>query len=95
MNVKKCDRCGCIFERNKEDTYKGGKIMLFAFDNYWIGEKPDLDADLCEKCSEDFEKWLAGDDVLAVVNVDSSEVKKEVEKIENNSFLAKRFLEVK
>lgn len=74
MDVKKCDKCGCIFERNKEGTYKGGKIMLFNFDIYNIPENVDLEADLCEKCSKDFEKWLAGDNVPVVVNVDSSEI---------------------
>lgn len=90
MDVKKCDRCGCIFM-----VFECSTIMRFKYGACTIVEEADLKADLCEKCSEEFEKWLAGDDVLAVVNVDSSEVKKEVEKIENDSFLSKRFLEVK
>lgn len=95
MDVKKCDRCGRIFERNKEGAYEGFKIMRFKYDIYTIVENADLKADLCEICSEGFDKWLAGDDAPATVNVDGSAVQKAFENIENNSFLSKRFLETR
>ena len=83
MDVKKCDRCGRIFERNKEGTYEGFKIMRFKYDVYLLVENADIKADLCEKCSKNLDEWLA------------AAVAPATENIKNDSFLSKRFLKTR
>lgn len=59
MKVKKCDRCGAIYEKNEKCKTKvtsGGIVSTIAT----ISEREMLDEeyDLCDECIEKLYDWL-------------------------------------
>ncbi len=59
MKVKKCDRCGAIYEKNKKCKTKAtgnGIVSTIAT----ISERgiPDEEYDLCDKCIEKLYDWM-------------------------------------
>lgn len=59
MKVKKCDRCGAIYEKNKKCKTKAignGIVSTIAT----ISERgiPDEEYDLCDECIEKLYDWL-------------------------------------
>lgn len=59
MKVKKCDRCGAIYEKNEKCKTKvtmGGIVSTIAT----ISERGMLDEeyDLCDECIEKLYDWL-------------------------------------
>ena len=59
MKVKKCDRCGAIYEKNekcKTKTTRNGTVSAIAT----ISERglPDEEYDLCDECIEKLYDWL-------------------------------------
>lgn len=75
-NVKQCDRCGEIFELDKENfldsLYKSIRsfikdpitdhfISKRVFDEDHGRECYSVKLDLCPKCQEKLEQWLKGD----------------------------------
>lgn len=67
MNAKKCDRCGCYYDRD-ENT----KIALNPkIDGVFINTAFEFDCeyiyDLCEECAEGFEKWMKQDNSVVCV----------------------------
>lgn len=57
MNAKKCDRCGELYEKNELDIRNPFRYIIKK-DCY---PHPDeIEIDLCDKCREDFKKWIKG-----------------------------------
>ena len=59
MKVKKCDRCGAIYEKNEKCKTKAtgnGIVSTIAT----ISERgiPDEEYDLCDECIEKLYDWL-------------------------------------
>lgn len=59
MKVKKCDRCGAIYEKNKKCKTKAtwnGIVSTIAT----ISERgiPDEEYDLCDECIEKLYDWM-------------------------------------
>ena len=59
MKVKKCDRCGAIYEKNKKCKTKvigNGIVSTIAT----ISERgiPDEEYDLCDECIEKLYDWM-------------------------------------
>ena len=59
MKVKKCDRCGAIYEKNEKCKTKevgNGIVSTIAT----ISERgiPDEEYDLCDECIEKLYDWL-------------------------------------
>ena len=59
MKVKKCDRCGAIYEKNekcKTKTIRNGIVSVIET----ISERGLIDEkyDLCDKCIEKLYDWL-------------------------------------
>lgn len=59
MKVKKCDRCGAIYEKNKKCKTKAtgnGIVSTIAT----ISERgiPDEEYDLCDECIEKLYDWI-------------------------------------
>lgn len=59
MKVKKCDRCGAIYEKNekcKTKVIRGGIVSTIAT----ISKREMLDEeyDLCDECIEKLYDWL-------------------------------------
>ncbi len=53
MNAKKCNRCGTYYDENSKILLLGtDKSELYGFETI----------DLCEICSQEFEKWLKKED---------------------------------
>ena len=56
MTVKKCDKCGAIYENGYLLEYK----MHETFGVETVpSEERYATVDLCDKCKEDFNKWLS------------------------------------
>lgn len=57
MNIKKCDRCGKYYDREKNTTVTVGlnsTNSVVELLSYYYGENYDL----CEECAEEFKAWM-------------------------------------
>lgn len=64
MNVKKCDRCGEIFNRSVQPrvfnfTKNQNVNQIYTLNEY--GERLDT-FDLCNECIKDFNEWMKGEE---------------------------------
>lgn len=55
MNAKKCDRCGKLYEENEVDIRNPFRYKITKDCHPYPDE---IDIDLCDKCKEDFIRWL-------------------------------------
>lgn len=54
MNVKKCDRCGKIFDTNEDNGER--QLITIKYGEIRLQERTDL----CEKCVKSLKEWLKG-----------------------------------
>lgn len=57
MNAKKCDRCGQLYEENEIDIRNPFRYKITKDCHPYPDE---IEIDLCDKCREDFIRWLKG-----------------------------------
>lgn len=60
MDVKKCDRCGKIFELKGSENDKERVLLVFKHKDMYSGYKAETKADLCADCAKDLKEWLKG-----------------------------------
>ena len=73
MDVKRCDRCGAVYEADYGKNERGTNFVLLVDDTlclksdmngtrYFFGFRyegaPVVASDLCAECAEDFKRWL-------------------------------------
>lgn len=63
MNAKKCDRCGKYYTDGSFVCHSGGSITIVSSTGRKAINK-DTEYDLCDECTEGFEKWLHLDENL-------------------------------
>lgn len=57
MTVKKCDRCGKIFDANEDNGER--QLITLKYGEVRLQERKDL----CADCVKTLEKWLKGDKI--------------------------------
>lgn len=59
MKVKKCDRCGAIYEKNEKCKTKAtGNGIVSTIATISEREIPDEEYDLCDECIEKLYDWM-------------------------------------
>ena len=69
MNVKRCDRCGLVYDYDFGKNAKGTSFLLITDETidklrdrgkiyYMLDGAPTRVMDICPVCAEDFKKWF-------------------------------------